>query len=279
MPCKDWRQPPPWAFSSRSGLFVPGETFHRSANGLPATLQTTEVHPPVPNEWLEQFALSVADADVLTQDPDGDGFNDLEECQGHTNPTEKNSHPRLSHQTQNEGVHAGPFRLVFASSWKHLCNQHDRPEGADAIPENRETPMPDTQFKWCNSPKSTVKKHIRKAKATSPNCQLENQETTSRDPVNEQMVISPESVATFIICGRERREFAIKKDQEFSLTPRTNQLQTDRRAARESCHRQHAKTRRPDRDRFACPVKHYDAKITLPFGGNSRGSGRRLISS
>jgi len=38
------------------------------------TLQTTEVHPPVPNEWLERFGLPIADADVLEQDLDGDGF-------------------------------------------------------------------------------------------------------------------------------------------------------------------------------------------------------------
>ena len=67
------RQPAQWTFSGRSGLFVPEKHFI-GANGLPATLQTTEVHPPVPNEWLEQFDLPIADGDVLTQDPDGDGF-------------------------------------------------------------------------------------------------------------------------------------------------------------------------------------------------------------
>ena len=42
-------QPAQWTFSGRSGLFVPEKHFI-GANGLPATLQTTEVHPPVPNE-------------------------------------------------------------------------------------------------------------------------------------------------------------------------------------------------------------------------------------
>src|SRR2546421_1284401 len=84
-------QPSQWTFSGRSGLFVPEKHFI-GPNGLPATLQTTEVHPPVPNEWLDQFGLPIADADVLEQDPDGDGFNNLEEWQAKTNPTEKNSH-------------------------------------------------------------------------------------------------------------------------------------------------------------------------------------------
>src|SRR5207244_721378 len=85
-------QPPQWTFRGRSGLFVPEKHFI-GANGLPATLQTTEVHPPVPNEWLEQFGLPITDADVLDQDPDGDGFNNLDEWSGHTNPTDVNSHP------------------------------------------------------------------------------------------------------------------------------------------------------------------------------------------
>src|SRR5438552_14925060 len=84
--------PPQWTFSGRSGLFVPEKHFI-GANGLPATLQNTQVHPPVPNEWLEQFNLPIADADVLAQDPDGDGFNNLEEWQNRTNPTDKASHP------------------------------------------------------------------------------------------------------------------------------------------------------------------------------------------
>src|SRR5256885_9061504 len=49
-------QPPQWTFGGRSGLFVPEKHFI-GANGLPATLQTTEVHPPVPNEWLRPFGL------------------------------------------------------------------------------------------------------------------------------------------------------------------------------------------------------------------------------
>src|SRR5436853_504898 len=70
-------QPAQWTFGGRSGLFVPEKHFI-GANGQPATLQTTEVHPPVPNEWLEQFGLPITDADVLEQDPDGDGFNNLD---------------------------------------------------------------------------------------------------------------------------------------------------------------------------------------------------------
>ena len=108
------KQPAQWTMSSRSGLFVPEKHFI-GANGLPATLQTTEVHPPVPNEWLEQFNLPIADADVLTQDPDSDGFNNLEEWQNHTAPTDKASHPPFIAKLKMKSFAQEPFRLVFAS--------------------------------------------------------------------------------------------------------------------------------------------------------------------
>src|SRR5437868_4911934 len=109
------RRPPQWTFGGRSGLFVPEKHFI-GANGQLATLQTTEVHPPVPNEWLEQFALPIADSDVLDQDPDSDGFNNLDEWSGHTNPTDINSHPEYYTKLKLKSAAEEPFRLVF-SSW------------------------------------------------------------------------------------------------------------------------------------------------------------------
>src|SRR5256886_15937562 len=109
------KQPPQWTTSGRSGLFVPEKHFI-GANGLPATLQSANVHPPVPNEWLEQFGLPIADADVLEQDPDGDGFTNLAEWKGHTNPTDKNSRPDYVVALRLKSVRDEPFRLLF-SSW------------------------------------------------------------------------------------------------------------------------------------------------------------------
>src|SRR5256714_2020251 len=109
------KQPPQWTSSGRSGLFVPEKHFI-GANGLPATLQSANVHPPVPNEWLEQFGLPIADADVLDQDPDNDAFNNLDEWSGHTNPTDTNSHPEYYTKLKFKSATEEPFRVVF-SSW------------------------------------------------------------------------------------------------------------------------------------------------------------------
>ena len=213
------RQPPQWTFSGRSGLFVPEKHFI-GPNGLPATLQTTEVHPPVPNEWLEQFGLPIAEADVLQQDPDGDGFPNLEEWQGRTNPTDKNSHPSFIAKLKMKSFTRQPFRLVFAS------------KAGDTFTINSADLKEPTQFLQLGDTISGTKFRLAdfvEKSATNPatggqddvsELTLENQETGERlTLVKEKIMISPESVANFVYTWAQRREFSVKKDQEFSLPP------------------------------------------------------------
>src|SRR5213075_2937453 len=205
------RQPPQWTFGGRSGLFVP-EKYFIGANGQPATLQTTEVHPPVPNEWLEQFNLPIADADVLTQDPDTDGFNNLEEWQNHTNPTDKASHPPFIAKLKMKSFVQAPFRLVFAS-WvgdTFAINTSDLKEPTQFLKLGDS--IRGTKFKIV---KFTEKYETNKygTKVDVSELTLENRET--REPVTlvkEKIMISPESVANFVCEWGDRKEFAVKKE-------------------------------------------------------------------
>ncbi|HMG05910.1 MAG TPA: Amuc_1099 family pilus-like system protein [Chthoniobacterales bacterium] len=212
------RKPAQWTTSGRSGLFVPEKHFI-GANGLPTTLQTTEVHPPVPNEWLEQFALPIAEADVLNQDPDADGFNNLEEWQSHTNPTNKASHPPFIVKLKLKSFAQAPFRLVFAS-WVD-----------DTYAINTSDLKAPTQFlKLGDSIRGTkfkLEKFAEKfelnqygTRIDASELTLVNQETHEQlTLVKEKIMTSPESVANFVYAWREFREFAVRKDQEFSLKP------------------------------------------------------------
>jgi len=211
-------RPPQWTFGGRSGLFVPEKHFI-GANGLPATLQTTEVHPPVPNEWLEQFGLPIADADVLEQDPDNDGFSNLEEWQGHTNPTDRNSHPEYYTKLKLKSAVEEPFRLVF-SSWV-----------GDTYGINTIDLKQPTQFlKVGDTIKGTRFKIVKFLKKYQPNkygtnvdvseLTLEQVETKEQlTLIKEKVAMSPESVATFVYTWGGRQEFQVRKDQEFSLKP------------------------------------------------------------
>jgi hypothetical protein len=213
------QQPPQWTFSGRSGLFVPEKHFI-GANGLPATLQTTQVHPPVPNEWLEQFGLPIADADVLTQDPDGDGFTNLDEWQGHTNPIDKSSHPDYLTKLKLKAFTEEPFRLKFSSGDGNTF-------GINAIDLKQPTQflqigdtIAGTRFKLI---KFTEKHKTNAATSGDEDVSellLEHTDTHAQlTLVREQVAISPESVATFVYLWGERREFEVRKDQEFSLKP------------------------------------------------------------
>src|ERR1700730_6084147 len=211
-------QPPQWTFGGRSGLFVPEKHFI-GANGLPATLQTTEVHPPVPNEWLEQVDLPIAEADVLNQDPDNDRFTNLDEWQEHTNPTDQSSHPDYASKLQLKSATQEPFQLMF-SSWV-----------GDTYAINTIDLKQPTQFlKKGDAIRGTHFRIVKFTEKYQPNkygtdvdvseLALENEETKEQlTLVKEKVATSPESVATFVYTWGERREFEVRKDQEFSLKP------------------------------------------------------------
>src|SRR5437867_8277819 len=106
--------PAQWKASTRSGLFVPEKHFI-GADGLPATLQNTQVHPPVPNDLFEKYRLPIEDADVLDQDPDNDGFTNLDEWQGKTDPTNKDSHPDYVTKLHLVSATEESFPYMFSS--------------------------------------------------------------------------------------------------------------------------------------------------------------------
>ena len=213
------RQPQQWTFSGRSGLFVPEKHFI-GPNGLPATLQTTEVHPPVPNEWLEQFGLPLADADVLAQDADDDGFPNLEEWHGRTNPTDKNSHPPFIAKLKMKSFSREPFRLVFASRAgdTFTLNSADLKEPTQFL-QLGDT-IAGTRFRLVDFVEKSATNPATGGADDVSELTLENQDTGERlTLVKEKVMISPESVANFVYTWGQRREFSVKKDQEFSLPP------------------------------------------------------------
>jgi len=182
-------------------------------------LQNTEIHPPVPNEWLDQFGLPIADADVLTQDPDGDGFTNLDEWQFHTNPTDKNSHPEYLTKLKMKSFAREPFRMRF-DSWvgdTYGINTTDLKEPTQFLKLG--DTIHGTEFKIV---KFTEKHDTNKygTKMDVSELTLENRETHEQlSLVKEKIMTSPESVANFVYEWGERREFAVKKGQEFCLKP------------------------------------------------------------
>lgn len=67
----------------------------------------------IPREWKSRFSLSLADPFVGIQDPDGDGFLNVDEFKAGTDPTDPQSHP--PHITKLRIVESLsiPFRMIF----------------------------------------------------------------------------------------------------------------------------------------------------------------------
>ena len=207
-----------WKAAGRSGLFVPEKHF-LGADGLPATLQNTQVHPPVPNDWFEQYALPIENADVLDQDPDGDGFTNLDEWQGGTNPKDKDSHPDYLTKLHLVSATEEPFPFVFSSSvgGKFGLNKLDQTEPTQFLKLG--DTIRGTRFKIVKF----IEKHARNQYGTKIDVSelvLEHEETKIElTLVKEKVATSPQAVATFVYAWGGRREFEVRKDQEFSLKP------------------------------------------------------------
>jgi hypothetical protein len=207
-----------WKASTRSGLFVPEKHFI-GPDGMPSTLQNTQVHPPVPNEWFEKYALPIEDADALEQDPDKDGFTNLDEWQGNTDPTNAESHPDYTTKLHLVSATEEPFLYIFASRTrdKFGINSIDESEPTQFLKVGQT--IRGTDFKIV---KFTEKKERNQCgmKMDASELLLEHLQSHAQVTlVKGQVATSPQSVATFVYTWSGRREFEVRKDQEFSLKP------------------------------------------------------------
>src|SRR4029450_8002280 len=212
------QHPAQWKSSIRSGLFVPEKHFI-GADGLPTTLKNTQVHPPAPNEWFEKYNLPIQDADALDQDPDGDGFTNLDEWQGGTDPTEKNSHPDYLTKLHLVSAAEEPFGYMF-SSWvggTFQINAIDESEPTQFLKKG--DVIRGTDFKVVKF----TEKHDRNQYGTRIDVSellLEHRDSKAQVTlVKEKVATSPQSVATFVYTWGGRREFEVRKNREFSVKP------------------------------------------------------------
>jgi hypothetical protein len=209
-------QPAQWKGSARSGLFVPERHFI-GADGLPATLQNTQVHPPVPNDWFEKYGLHIEDADVLDQDPDKDGFTNLDEWQGGTDPIDKNSHPDYLTKLHLVTATEEPFPYVFSSRAgnKFGINSIDLNEPTQFLKVGEI--VRGTDFKIVNFTEKSARNQYGTNNDVSE-LLLEHQQTHVQVTlVKGKVATSPQSVATFVYTWGGRREFDVRKDKEFPI--------------------------------------------------------------
>lgn len=74
-----------------------------------------QIRPPVSNDWLLSNNLDFLNKNVLQLDPDRDGYTNLEEWTGKTDPRDQKSHPPYADKLVMKKRHAQIYRVVFAA--------------------------------------------------------------------------------------------------------------------------------------------------------------------
>jgi hypothetical protein len=93
-------------FVSRSYILAEGRLIDPIEGG-------EDLHPPLANAWIIAHGLDYADSVIKEADPDGDGFTNLEEFEGRTDPNDAKSLPPAFTKLRLVEFTPIPFRLEF----------------------------------------------------------------------------------------------------------------------------------------------------------------------
>lgn len=217
----EWGAHPSLLFVSRK--YVVGKNATTKENVLidPFEAGSTPLHAPVPNEWFLQNGLETAilESNVLDQDPDKDGFTNLDEYRGKTNPLDPQSHPSYLTKLRLKKFIKVPFRLKFEA--------YD--EGSFQI--NTVDVRQPTQFVKLGDPIVGTKYKVAKFEKKSvlnPSTGVDrdvSELTVEHTESGLQVVLvvgtevnSPDQYARFAFLW-DGTEFTVKKLQKFSLKP------------------------------------------------------------
>jgi hypothetical protein len=229
--------PKTWAPKEGSGLLFVSRKYMVKDGALYDPLDESSgimLHPPVPNKWLSAQNLDLADNDVLNQDPDKDGFTNLDEWKGadpanpgskSTNPNDPNSHPAYLTKLKLKRCIKKAFRLLFDA----YDGEPDKPESMSFQINTLDLHQP-SQFLRMNEMIAGTRFKIVKfvfKKTTDDNgvdhdvseLTLENTETKEQITlVKEKPGDSPDSFAQFHYAW-DGSEPVVKKEKTFSLKP------------------------------------------------------------
>ena len=187
----------------------------------------------MPNKWILDHKLDILDNNILVEDPDGDGFNNLEEWRNikgdgsdSTDPIDKSSHPDYYTKLRLVQYIRKPFRLLL-NAWD---GDPKTPEGMQFQINTIDVHQPSQFVHIGDMIKGTKFKVIKfeekhqKNLATGSDSdvsELTVQNTETGDNVilvKDKVANSPDSYALFHYLWKDL-QFQVKKDKEFALLP------------------------------------------------------------
>ena len=200
-------------FVSRKYIIKDGQPYDPSED------TSRPLHPPVPNAWFLEHNLDLLDPGILEEDPDGDGFTNLEEWQGKTDPNNKDSHPPYSTKLRLEKYVKQRFRLIFkarpdADSFQIDTVDIKQPTQILKVGDQ----VAGTKFKIVQFDEKKIVDANEVEKDVSE-LTLQNTETGAKVVlIKEKLVDSPDSYALLKYLW-DGTGMKVKKDQTFTLKP------------------------------------------------------------
>jgi hypothetical protein len=177
------------------------------------------LHPPVPNGWFIENNLDLLNPGIIDEDPDGDGFTNLDEWQGKTDPNNKDAHPPYHTKLRLVQFVREPFRLIFKAMPDADSFQIDTVDIRQPTQILKVGALvAGTKFKLIKfEPKSVVDENG--VEKDISELTLENVETGAKVVlIKEKLVNSPDSFAQFKYTW-DGTEFKVRKDGDFTLKP------------------------------------------------------------
>jgi hypothetical protein len=211
----------PTVWSAHKGsVFVSQKYILKDGQPVRPEVDGPMLHPPVPNPWFAEHNLDITDSDVLTADPDGDGFTNFDEWQGGTDPQDKKSHPAYTTKLRLVKFIKVPFRLMFKS------RPDDSSFQLDTIDVRQPTQIlkvgdqiAGTKFKIIKFEEKKITNKATDSIEDVSELTIQNNETGEKLVlVLEKLVDSPDSYALFKYLW-DNTDVKVKKDKEFSVKP------------------------------------------------------------
>jgi hypothetical protein len=200
------------------------------------------LHPPIPNSWWFENRIDPGFADSPGQDPDADGFSNLEEYSAKTDPNSKNSIPPLIAKlmfVKDESL-AWVIRPGYGSEGKFPFNYEDSKAGKNKVSAAEMVapgdlffakPPMEKRFKLLGSeirkelnPKIKVEMEVTivRIEDQRPNKKgtvYELPSPLSEERKTDYIQYDRAAVLTLEALGLEGREFKVEENTTFALPP------------------------------------------------------------